>query len=73
MKWEVETGQGNQSYVLDDGVCSRSQSLACSVGKKRQEVHPGVATLDGRVAGDEGQEDKVREVVDETELMMCDE
>ena len=45
-------GVGN-SGLLGGGVCSGSQSLACSVGKKRREVHPGVVTLDGRVSGEE--------------------
>ena len=47
--------------------------MAHSVGKKRQEVHPGVATLDGRVLGDEEQEVKVAVGVKEGELILCDE
>ena len=35
---------------LDGGVCLESQSSAHSVGEKRQEVHPRVAMLDGRVS-----------------------
>ena len=38
---------------LGGGVCSGSQSLTHSMGKKRQEVHPRVVTLDERVLGDE--------------------
>ena len=38
---------------LGGGVCSESHSLACSVGKRRREVHLEVATFDGRVAGDD--------------------
>ena len=58
---EVTTGEEidrrdvvGKTELLDGGVCSRSHSLACSVKKKRQEVHLGVATLEGRVVGDKG-------------------
>ena len=40
--------------LLDGGVCLGSHSLAHSVGEKRQEIHLGVATLEGKVAGDKG-------------------
>ena len=53
-------------------VCLGSQSSAHSVEKKRQEVHPGVATLDGRVSGDEEQEVKVVMDVKERELILYD-
>ena len=42
-----------KSKLLGDGVYLGSQSSACSVQKKRQEVHPGVATFNGRVSGGE--------------------
>ena len=62
-----------KSKLLDNGVCSESQSSACSVGRKRQEIHPGVVTLDGSVVGDEVREDKVMVEVSEGELMLFDE
>ena len=77
---EVATGEERdrgdrvgKAEPLGSGVCLGSQSLARSVGKKRQEVHSGVAMLDGRVAGDKGQEDKVAVDVSEGEFMICDE
>ena len=57
-----------KSEVLGDGVCSGYQRMACSV-ERRQEVHLGVATLEGRVTGDEGQEDRVMVEIREGELM----
>ena len=62
-------GVGN-SGPLGSGVCSGSQSLACSVGKKRQEVHPGVATLDGRVSEEEEREVRIAVNVKDRELMI---
>ena len=38
---------------LGSGVCLGSQSSACSVRKRRLDVHLGVAMLDGRVSEDE--------------------
>ena len=71
---EVNKGGGaGKSELLGEGVCLGSQSSARSVGKKRWEVHSGVATLDGRVLEDEEQEVKVAVVVNEGELMMFDE
>ena len=55
---------------LGSRVYSESHSSACSVGKRRQEVHPGVVAFDRRVAGKEGQEDRVAVDVKEGEFMM---
>ena len=50
---EIGKGDGvGKSELLDNGVYSRSQSLACSM-ERRQEVHSGVVMLDDRVAGEE--------------------
>ena len=50
---EIDRGDGaGKSGLLNSGVCLESHSLACSVEKKRWVVHPGVATLEGRVSGD---------------------
>ena len=38
---------------LGGGVCLGSQSSTYSVGEKGRVVHPGVATFNGRVLGDE--------------------
>ena len=51
-----EIGRGDRvgkSDLLRDGVCSRSQIILCSVEKKRQEIHLGVVTLEGKMADDE--------------------
>ena len=70
---EIGTGDRMGKYrLLDDRVYSENQSSVCLV-ERRQVVHPGVATLDGRVAGDERQEDKVAVEVRVGELMMCNE
>ena len=58
-----------KSGLLGSGVCLKSQSSAHSVGKKRQEVHLGVAMLEGRVSGDEEWEVKVAVLVREGELI----
>ena len=51
---EKDNGEGvGNSGLLDGGVCLGSQSSARSVERKRREVQPGVATLDGRVSGAE--------------------
>ena len=53
---EEEMDKGDRvgkSGPLGGGVCSGSQSSARSMGKKRQEVHLGVATMDGRMSRDE--------------------
>ena len=50
------------------GVCFGNQGWAC-VGRRRV-VHPGVATLDGRVLGEEVREVKVAVDVRDGELMM---
>ena len=71
---EIDKRDGvGKSGLLGGGVCLESQSLVHSVGERRQEVHPGVATLNGRVLGDEEHEDKVVVVVRDRELMMCNE
>ena len=71
---ERDKGDGvGKEKPLGSRVCSGSQSLACSVGKRRQVVHPGVATLDGRVVGDKGLEDRVAVDVNKGELMIFDE
>ena len=70
---ERDRGDGvGKAELLGSGVCLGSQSSACSVRKKRWEVHPGVAMFEGRVAGDEGQEDKMVVDVKDGELMMYD-
>ena len=47
-----DKGDGvGKSGPLGGGMYSGSQSSAHSVGKKRWEVHLGVATLEGRVSG----------------------
>ena len=51
---DMDRGDGvGKAELLGGGVYLGSQSSACSVGKKRQEVHLGVATMEGRVSGDE--------------------
>ena len=67
---EMDKGDrvGNEE-LLGGGVCSGSQSLACSK-ERRQVVHLGVATLEGRVLGDKEQEVKVVVDVREEELIM---
>ena len=47
--------------------------MACSVGKKGWEVHPGVVMLEGRVLGDEERDIRVVVVVREGELILYDE
>ena len=67
---EIDNGGGVGKYgPLGSGVCLESQSLAYSVRKKRQEVHPGVVILEGRVLEDEEQEVKVAVLVREGELI----
>ena len=52
---EIGRGDGvEKSDLLGDRVCSGSQSMACSIGRKRQEVHLGVVTLEDKVASDKG-------------------
>ena len=77
---EVTTGEERdrrdrmgKAELLDSGACSESQSLACSVRKKRQEVHPGMGTLDGRVSENEEQEVKVAVFVKDRELIVYNE
>ena len=67
---EIDRGGrvGNEE-PLGGGVCSGSQSLVCSE-ERGQVVHPGVATLDGRVLGEEEQEVKVTVDVKNGELIV---
>ena len=70
---EEDMGKGDgvgKSDLLSEGVCLGYQSVACSVGRKRQKVHLGVVTFEGRVAGDGGQEDKVVVDIKDRELMI---
>ena len=70
---KIGKGDGvGKSEVLGDRVCSGYQRVVCSV-ERRQEVHPGMTMFNGKVAGDERQEDRVVEEVREEELMMFDE
>ena len=50
---EIDRGDGvGKEEPLGGGVCSGCQSLICSV-EREQLAHLGVATLDGRVSGEE--------------------
>ena len=54
MEDKMDRGDGvGKVELLGGEVCLGSQSLACSVGERRWEVHLGVVTTDGRVSGDE--------------------
>ena len=67
---EIFKGDGvGKAESWRDGVCMGDQR---SVGSEMRErvVHLGVAMLEGRVSGEEAQEDKVAVVVSEGELMM---
>ena len=65
----MTAGEGiGKEVLLGEGVCLRNQSSACA-GRGRV-VHPGVATLDGRVSGEEVREVKVAVEVRDGELMM---
>ena len=69
---ETEAGEGmGKEVLLGEGVCLDNQSSTGSAGRGRV-VHPGVATLDGRVSGEEEREVKVAVDVRERELMMFD-
>ena len=57
--------------LLGDGVCWGNQGSVFS--GRGQVVHPGVATLEGRVMGEEVREVKVAVQVMDGELMMFDE
>ena len=51
---KIGKGDGvGKSELLDEGVYTRDQSSMYSV-ERRQIVHPGVTTFDGRVAGEGG-------------------
>ena len=76
---EVTTGEdidkGNRvgkEEPLGSRVYSDIQSLADSVGKKRQEVHLEMTILEGRVSRDEKREVRVAVEVREGELIVCD-
>ena len=73
MEEEIDRGDrvGNIE-LLGDRVCLENQGSMFSEGMERV-AHPGVATLDGRVSGEEVQEVKVVVEVREGELMMFDE
>ena len=50
---DIDKGDGvGKEEPLGDGVCSGCQSSTCSV-EMEQVAHPGAATLDGRVLGEE--------------------
>ena len=68
---EIANGDraGNEE-LLGEGVCLKNQGSAC-VGRGRV-VHLGVATLDGRVSGEEVREVRVTVEVKDGELMMDD-
>ena len=67
---EIGKGDGVGKEVLPgEGVCFGNQGSMFSEGMERV-AHPGVATLDGRVSGDEVREVKVAVDVSEGELMM---
>ena len=66
----IGNGDGaGKSEWFGEGVYTGFQRLL--VSGKGWVVHPGVATLEGRVAGEEVQEVKVAVEVSEGELMMC--
>ena len=70
-KWLRGGGIGKE-VLLGEGVYLGNQGLMFSEGMERV-AHPGVATLDGRVSGEEVREVKVAVEVREGELMMFDE
>ena len=72
MGGEIDSGDGvGKEEPLGSGVYSGYHGLAFSVGMERV-AHPGVATLDRRVSGEEMQEVKVVVEVSNGELMICD-
>ena len=63
-------GEGiGKEVLLGEGVYLESHGSMFSEGMERV-THPGVATLDGRVSGDEVREVKVAVEVREGELML---
>ena len=64
-------GVGNE-VLLGKGVCLGNQGSMFSEGMERV-AHPGVATLDGRVSGEEVRDVKVAVEAKDGELMMFDE
>ena len=70
---EMTAGEGiGNEVLLGEGVYLGNQGSMFSEGMGRV-AHPGVATLDGGVSGEEVQEVKVAVEVREGEFMMCDE
>ena len=68
---DKEDGVGKEE-LLDSGVCSGIQSLACFVERGRV-VHLGVVTLEERVLEDKNREVRVVVDVKEGELIVFDE
>ena len=67
---ETTAGEGiGNEVLLDEGVYLGNQGSMFSEGMERV-AHPGVATLDGRVSGDEVRDVKVTVEVKEGELML---
>ena len=67
---ETVVGDGiGKEVLLGEGVCLGNQGSMSSEGMERV-AHPGVATFEGRVLGDEVREVKVVVDVSEGELMM---
>ena len=70
---EIIAGEGiGKEVLLGEGVYRRNHGSMFSEGTGRV-AHPGVATLDGRVSGDEVRDVKVAVEVRDGELMMFDE
>ena len=70
---EMAAGDGvGKEVLLGEGVCLGNQGSMFSEGKERV-THPGVATLDGRVSGDEVREVRVAVEVKDGELILCGE
>ena len=67
----IGEGDGKLEW-LGDRVVVEIQRVTDLVERIR-EIQSEVATLEGKVAGEEGQEDKVAVEVREKELMMCGE
>ena len=66
----MDAGDGvGKEELLGEGVCLGCQSSMGSVGRGRV-VHPGVATLEGRVFGEEEQEVKMAVDVKDREFIV---
>ena len=69
----MATGEGiGKEVLLGEGVYLGNQGSMFSEGMERV-AHPGVATLDGRVSGDEVRDVKVTVEVKDGELILSDE